>query len=411
MIPKKISIRPGLATETDFPVNADPFLDKYKFVGTELGRGRFAVVKQCVELSSGRTFAAKRLRKRRRGEDCRADIIHEMAVLELARTCPHVVTLHEVFETSSDMTLVLEYVAGGDIFEQCAAVEEDEAFSATDIPRLIRQVLLGVAFLHDHTLAHLDLKPENILLTHTRPPGDIRIVDLGLARFIQPDQRLREMIGTQQYAAPEILDFEPISTATDMWNIGVLTYMMLKRELPFAVEDEDKVCLGISQFNVDLSPDAFENISSNAEDFIRSLLVKSPEDRATAEECLAHPWLLADLVSPSNQQILSSVEQPSGEETDSSEQISCTCNSQSLATSPLPPPPPPPLPPPPPNRLSVDCSEQSGLPRRSTNFCASSAQLHSPGHPTRSAVEDKENLPVEVTNASKRCKLAWPHVT
>uniref|UniRef100_A0A8C4NFT0 non-specific serine/threonine protein kinase n=1 Tax=Eptatretus burgeri TaxID=7764 RepID=A0A8C4NFT0_EPTBU len=333
MIPKKISLRPGLATETDFPVNADPFLDKYKFVGTELGRGRFAVVKQCVELSSGRTFAAKRLRKRRRGEDCRADIIHEMAVLELARTCPHIVTLHEVFETSSDMTLILEYVAGGDIFEQCAAVEDDEAFSATDVPRLIRQVLLGVAFLHDHALAHLDLKPENILLTQTRPPGDIRIVDLGLARFIQPDHRLHEMIGTQQYAAPEILDFEPISTATDMWNTGVLTYMMLKRELPFAVEEDDKVCLGISQFNVDHSPETFEDISSNAADFIRSLLVKAPQDRATAEECLAHPWLFADLVSPSNQLILASAEQPSGEETDSSEQISCTCNSQSLATS------------------------------------------------------------------------------
>ena len=46
---------------------------------------------------------------RRRGQDCRAEILHEIAVLELARACPHVINLHEVYETATEIILVLEY--------------------------------------------------------------------------------------------------------------------------------------------------------------------------------------------------------------------------------------------------------------------------------------------------------------
>lgn len=71
-------------------------------------RGKFAVVKKCVELLTGKEYAAKFLRKRRKGEDCRSDIINEIAILEMARFSPYVVDLHEVFETNSEIILVME---------------------------------------------------------------------------------------------------------------------------------------------------------------------------------------------------------------------------------------------------------------------------------------------------------------
>lgn len=71
-------------------------------------RGKFAVVKKCVEKSTGREYAAKFMRKRRKGQDCRAEIVHEIAVLELASSCHRVVNLHEVYEMPSEMVLVLE---------------------------------------------------------------------------------------------------------------------------------------------------------------------------------------------------------------------------------------------------------------------------------------------------------------
>ncbi len=71
-------------------------------------RGKFAVVRKCVEKSSGKAFAAKYMRKRRKGQDCRTEILHEIGVLELAAACPRVVNLHQVYETAGEMVLVLE---------------------------------------------------------------------------------------------------------------------------------------------------------------------------------------------------------------------------------------------------------------------------------------------------------------
>ncbi|MEQ2215557.1 Serine/threonine-protein kinase 17A [Xenoophorus captivus] len=70
--------------------------------------GKFAVVRKCMEKSTGHEYAAKFMRKRRKGQDCRVEIIHEIAVLELATASPRVVNLHQVYEMASEMVLVLE---------------------------------------------------------------------------------------------------------------------------------------------------------------------------------------------------------------------------------------------------------------------------------------------------------------
>lgn len=280
----------GMVTKINTRIRADPFTANYELVGKELGRGKFAVVKKCIEKATGKQYAAKFLRKRRKGQDCRMDILNEIAVLELAKANPYVVALHEVYETSTEIILVLECAAGGEIFDQCVA-DNDDAFTEKDVIRLAKQILTGVAFLHRNNVVHLDLKPQNILLTSARPLGDIRIVDFGLSRRMDSITEVREILGTPEYVAPEILSYEPISTATDMWSIGVLTYVMLTGESPFLGDDKQETFLNISQVNIDYSQETFEGVSALAVDFIKSLLVKNPRKRATAEEGLKHPWL------------------------------------------------------------------------------------------------------------------------
>uniref|UniRef100_UPI0037E7963F serine/threonine kinase 17a like n=1 Tax=Semicossyphus pulcher TaxID=241346 RepID=UPI0037E7963F len=282
--------RNGIMTKIHSRIRAEPFTANYDLVGKELGRGKFAVVKKCIEKATGQQYAAKFLRKRRKGQDCRMDILNEIAVLESAKANPYVVALHEVYETNQEIILVLECAAGGEIFDQCVA-DNDEAFTEEDVIRLAKQILTGVAFLHRNNVVHLDLKPQNILLTSARPLGDIRIVDFGLSRRMDNITEVREILGTPEYVAPEILSYEPISTATDMWSIGVLTYVMLTGESPFQGNEKQQTFLNISQVNVDYSQDTFEGISSMAVDFIKSLLIKNPRKRATAEESLNHPWL------------------------------------------------------------------------------------------------------------------------
>ncbi|XP_030649640.1 serine/threonine kinase 17a like [Chanos chanos] len=290
-MPDAIMNKNGMVTKIQTRIRTDPFKNNYDLVGKELGRGKFAVVKKCMEKATGKEHAAKFLRKRRKGQDCRGDILNEIAVLESAKANPYVVGLHEVYETSTEIILVLECAAGGEIFNQCVA-DNDEAFTEKDVIRLARQILTGVACLHRNNVVHLDLKPQNILLTSAQPLGDIRIVDFGLSRRVDGTSEVREILGTPEYVAPEVLSYEPISTATDMWSIGVLTYVMLTGESPFLGDDKQETFLNVSQVNVDYSPEVFQGISNLAVDFIQSLLHKDPRKRATAEQCLNHPWLV-----------------------------------------------------------------------------------------------------------------------
>ncbi|XP_049912040.1 serine/threonine-protein kinase 17A [Epinephelus moara] len=282
----------GLLSDIKTTISTEPFTDHYTIIpGKELGRGKFAVVRKCVEKRTGNEYAAKFMRKRRKGQDCRMEIIHEIAVLELATSSPRVINLHQVYEMASEMVLVLEFAAGGEIFNQCVSDQEDEAFSEEDVKRLMRQILEGVSFLHQNNVVHLDLKPQNILLTSSSPLGDIKIVDFGLSRMVNSHQELREIMGTPEYVAPEILNYEPISTATDMWSTGVLAYMMLTGISPFLGENKQETFLNISQLNVSYTEEELQQLDQAALSFIQTLLCKQPQDRATAEQCLKHPWL------------------------------------------------------------------------------------------------------------------------
>ncbi|KAJ3600628.1 hypothetical protein NHX12_031608 [Muraenolepis orangiensis] len=274
--PTTTTSKNGMVTQIQTRIRTDPFTANYDLVGRELGRGKFAVVKKCVEKATGKEHAAKFLRKRRKGQDCRADVLNEIAALEAARSNPYVVALHEVYETHSEIVLVLEWA--WDAFT--AAVQEGRWLSAKGTRTCV------------NVCCRRCPQPQNILLTSARPLGDIRIVDFGLSRRVDNVSEIREILGTPEYVAPEILDYDPIGTATDMWSIGVLTYVMLTGESPFLGKDKQETFLNISQVSVDYSQEVFEGVSPPAVDFIRSLLVKNPRKRATASECLAHPWLL-----------------------------------------------------------------------------------------------------------------------
>ncbi|XP_069839693.1 serine/threonine-protein kinase 17B [Dendropsophus ebraccatus] len=289
-----------------------------------LGRGKFAVVRRCTEKATGREFAAKFLKKRRRGKDCRAEIIHEIAVLEMAKSNPRIVDLYEVYETSNEMILILEYAAGGEIFNLCAPDRNDN-ISERQISRLLRQIIEGVKFLHENNIVHLDLKLQNILLSRLEPPGDIKIVDFGMSRKIG-NSEIREIMGTTEYLAPEVLNYEPISTSTDIWSIGVICYMLLTGESPFAGVNNQETYLNISQLKVDYSAETFVSVSQNAVDFIKSILVQKPEDRATAADCLAHPWLHQTEINMICRQTLSMSHPEENMNRSNDYKLKCGCN-------------------------------------------------------------------------------------
>lgn len=269
------------------PINTESLNSKYIVQG-ELGRGKFAVVKKCVNFQTGEEVAAKFIKKRRRGKNCREQIHREIVMLELSHPHPRVVDIIEVFESATELILITEYCSGGELFHECVI---EESFKESDVVRLLGEILDGVLFLHHKNILHLDLKPQNILLTKPFPDGNVKICDLGLACLVNAGEDIREIVGTPDYVAPEVLSYEPLGLSTDMWSLGVLTYVMLTACSPFGGDTKQETFLNISQVNLDFPDYLFEHISYGAVDFMKRLLVKDPRGRMDAAQCLSHPWI------------------------------------------------------------------------------------------------------------------------
>jgi len=268
---------------------AEPIEDFYD-IGEELGRGNFAVVKRCKHKENGGEYAAKCITKKRskaskRGMSKEAVEIEAGVLMALEHEA--IIKLYDVFETRTNMTLVMELLTGGELFEEIA---KQEFIMEKDACFYVKQILSAIQHMHSQNIVHLDLKPENIVLKY---PGskEIKLIDFGLAKILDPDKELREMLGTPEFSAPEVISYEPVGPFTDMWAIGVVTYVLLSGASPFLGDDDQETYHNITSCDYQFDDEYFEKITEHAKDFIRKLLIKKPRERNTIDDCLDHHWI------------------------------------------------------------------------------------------------------------------------
>uniref|UniRef100_A0A672PS59 non-specific serine/threonine protein kinase n=1 Tax=Sinocyclocheilus grahami TaxID=75366 RepID=A0A672PS59_SINGR len=254
--------------------------------------GQFAIVRKCKEKSTGTEYAAKFIKKRRLSSSrrgvSREEIEREVNIL---REIQHsnIVTLHDIFENKTDVILILELVSGGELFDFLA---EKESLTEEEATQFLKQILDGVHYLHSKRIAHFDLKPENIMLLDKNVPNPrIKLIDFGIAHQIKDGNEFKNIFGTPEFVAPEIVNYEPLGLEADMWSIGVITYILLSGASPFLGETKQETLTNISAVNYDFDEEYFSNTSELAKDFIRRLLVKDPKKRMTIEDSLQHPWI------------------------------------------------------------------------------------------------------------------------
>lgn len=118
----------------------------------------------------------------------------------------------------------------------------DKEFDENIIKAVIKQMLEGLAYLHDNSMAHRDMKPDNILIS---PEGVVKIIDFDLTKVIDNTRPLTRGVVTLYYRAPEIF-FGDIhySFSVDMWSIGcILAEMMLKKPIFKGRNEIEVVCM------------------------------------------------------------------------------------------------------------------------------------------------------------------------
>uniref|UniRef100_A0A3B4Y9I6 Protein kinase domain-containing protein n=2 Tax=Seriola lalandi dorsalis TaxID=1841481 RepID=A0A3B4Y9I6_SERLL len=253
-------------------------------ISEELARCQFGAVHRCVEIATKKTFMAKFIKVK--GTD-RELVLREIEALNVARH-KNIIYLHEYFESMEEIILIFEFISGVDIFERLGTSNFE--LTEQEIVRYLRQVCSSLKFLHSHNFGHFDIRPDNIVYT-TRRSTTIKIIEMGQARLLVPGENIRMLFSAPEYYAPEVHRHDLVTTATDMWSVGVLTYVLLSGLNPFAAESTTKMIENISNCEYIFESEAFRDISLEAMDFVDRLLVKDRKLRMTAHEALEHPWL------------------------------------------------------------------------------------------------------------------------
>jgi len=259
-----------------------------KYEETELlGEGGFGKVFKVKQRLGDEVFASKHIKtvKKKQRENAKAEI-------ELLKTMssPFVITFVEAFESDKKVIMITEYLDGGELFER--VVDEDFQLMESECCLFTKQICRGLQYLHSNAIVHLDIKPENIVITE-KGGKNIKIIDLGTALRLSSSEKVQAMVGTAEFVAPEVVNYDDISMKTDQWSLGVLTFILLSGASPFLSDDEDdqKTLNSVAMAKYDFDYEEFDIVSSDAKDFISRLLRKRSENRMSSSECLEHSWL------------------------------------------------------------------------------------------------------------------------
>uniref|UniRef100_A0A8U7NB45 Serine/threonine-protein kinase DCLK2 n=1 Tax=Corvus moneduloides TaxID=1196302 RepID=A0A8U7NB45_CORMO len=272
-------------------------LEKYK-VGKVIGDGNFAVVKECVERSTGKEFALKIIDK---AKCCGKEHLIENEVSILRRVKhPNIIMLIEEMDTPTELYLVMELVKGGDLFD---AITSSTKYTERDGSAMVYNLASALKYLHGLNIVHRDIKPENLLVCeYSDGTKSLKLGDFGLATVVEGP--LYTVCGTPTYVAPEIIAETGYGLKVDIWAAGVITYILLCGFPPFRSENNlqedlfDQILVGKLEFP---SP-YWDNITDSAKELISLMLHVNAEARYTAAQILSHPWVSDDASQENNMQ-------------------------------------------------------------------------------------------------------------
>jgi calcium-dependent protein kinase len=198
---------------------------------------------------------------------------------------PHVARLVDVYHTREKLSLVMELMRGGELFDR---VLSKKKYSEEDAANAAFQMLLALNYIHSHGICHRDIKLENFL--YESPDTEhLKLIDFGFSKFWDEKTRMKMACGTLAYVAPEVLS-KSYTLACDMWSMGIVVFILLVGYMPFSGASESITVRNIKAGKF-TEKEAYKKVSSQADDFIRKLICVDVAERMTAEKALEHPFI------------------------------------------------------------------------------------------------------------------------
>ena len=260
----------------------------YKFKDL-LGGGHFGSVRigfRRAEQPPLRLYAIKSISKQNLTEKDIEELTKEVDIIS-SLDHPNIINFYETYHDKFYFHIVMELCRGRDLLEKIK--DNNGKICEKKVAICIMKVLHAISYCHEKGITHRDLKPENILFESNDPEAEIKLIDFGLSRKYQANEKMHTILGTPYYVAPEVLQGS-YDEKCDIWSIGALTYLMLSGEPPFKGKSNKEIFHKILNDELKLDQRKWKGISPEAIDFVKQCLNKNPEQRPNALEALKHEW-------------------------------------------------------------------------------------------------------------------------
>ncbi|KAL0587648.1 hypothetical protein ABG067_002667 [Albugo candida] len=280
--------------------NGQKVVNEYVIQG-DLGKGTYGRVKLCQNEQDNKLYAVKILHKsfvsRMAGkEDSLRDALRrEIAIMKKLQH-RNVVRLVEVIDdpSSAKIYLVQEYVKHN-LMDQIAIMR---GLTEQVARRYLRDLLLGLHYLHLHRVIHRDIKPGNILVSEE---GVAKIADFGTARMIMNEtETLSGAKGTPAFMAPEMFDIDATyrGPSVDIWSLGATLYMMVIGHPPWLADNEIVLSEKVQKDELCFPSEADTSVDPHLKNLLQRMLTKDPKLRISLQGCFTHEWVTKEGSEP-----------------------------------------------------------------------------------------------------------------
>jgi serine/threonine protein kinase len=185
-----------------------------------------------------KTVSLRRLQLSADAERERAKLLREVEISKALPLHPKIVRMFDAFQEGSWFFMILELVGEKTLFTVLTGRRPSRLLEL-EAKFVFGQMVEGLRFLHDRCVIHRDLKLENVLVAseHKQRQGvfySVKITDFGLSKALGAGCCVaRSLVGTRPYTAPEVESGSPYEFSSDIWCLGVLSYVLLAGKFPF----------------------------------------------------------------------------------------------------------------------------------------------------------------------------------
>ncbi|NXW83053.1 M3K19 kinase, partial [Alopecoenas beccarii] len=261
--------------------------------GEVLGKGAYGTV-YCGLTSQGQLIAVKEIvldTSDQLTTEKEYQKFHEE--VDLLKTLKHIniVTYLGTCLEDNILSIFMEFVPGGSI---SSVINRFGPLPEIVLCRYTKQILQGVAYLHDNCVVHRDIKGNNVMLM---PNGIVKLIDFGCARRLAwvslsgtQSEMLKSVHGTPYWMAPEVINESGYGRKSDIWSVGCTVFEMATGKPPLASMDRIAAMFYIGAHR-GLMPSLPDRFSSAAVDFVHACLTRDQHERPSALQLLDHPFL------------------------------------------------------------------------------------------------------------------------